>query len=366
MFRAFRLLVAPVLLVVFSTAARADLNSANAAYNRGDYGAAVAEYRQLALAGDPVAMYNLGQAYKLGRGVPLDPNIAADWYRKAAEHNPPLAEAQDAYGLMLFQSGKRQEAIPYIQRSADRGDPRAQYVLGTAYFNGDLVRKDNVKAFAYMTLASASQNLPKAGEALATMQAYIPLPEQEKGQQLASEMRLGAQRQQLAQLDNAPRTIGPDPIRTEAVPPSTAPGVTFSDAMPAPAPTPPTVRTKTARVVKPVPARVIPTIKAPPPPAPESAATETVAPVEQVKPFMAAPAGRYRVQLGAFSDQGKAQAYGEALLARNAAFNALKFYLVRAGAVTRLQAGPLASKAAAEQLCASVKAHGSGCLVVNP
>ncbi len=355
MFRASCLYVLSAAMLLPAGAAWADINSANAAYNRGDYTSAVAEYRKMALAGDAVAQYNLGQAYKLGRGVPVDQNLALDWYRKAAEHNPPLPEAQDAYGLMLFQSGKRQEAIPYIQRSADRGDPRAQYVLGTAYFNGDMVRKDNIKAFAYMTLASASQNLPKASEALATMQAYIPLPEQEQGQALAREIQLGSQRQQLAQLDTAP--TGPTPIRTEQVPPSTAPGVSFGDQTT----TPPAVRTKPVRVATPVPVKPVPRIRTVPAPVPQPDVPAIAAAALPAK-----PSGRYRVQLGAFGDQAKAQSYGEGILAHNSAFEKLKFFLVKAGAVTRLQAGPLASKTDAETLCASVKAHGGACLVVNP
>ena len=31
--------------------------------------------------------------------------------------------------------------MPWIERAADRGDPRAQYVLGTALFNGDLIAR---------------------------------------------------------------------------------------------------------------------------------------------------------------------------------------------------------------------------------
>jgi len=41
--------------------------------------------------------------------------------------------------LMLFQDGRREEALPYVQAASTRGDPRAQYLLGVAHFNGDLV-----------------------------------------------------------------------------------------------------------------------------------------------------------------------------------------------------------------------------------
>ncbi len=342
-----------------ATSDEAALKTAQAAYLAGDYPKALQIYRPMAIAGNALAQYDLGIAYKRGRGVTQDLNQALDWFKRAADHNPPLAEAQDELGLLLFQTGKRQEALPYLQQSAGRGDPRAQYVLGTAYFNGDLVQKDNVRAYALMTRASASGNLPKASEALATMDNYIPLEQRQRGLALAREMELATQNQQLATLD--PRgtgavPTGPAPIRTVEVPASTTPGVTY--ASPPPAPVMASPKPRPVRVVKPVkPAEIAPAVHNAPP-------EEVTAPVTH--PARVAPSGHWRVQLGAFGDQAKAQRYGEGLLAKAAALGDLKFFLVNAGAVTRLQAGPLASKAEAEHLCASVKAHGAACIPVNP
>ena len=53
-------------------------------WTRGDYPSAIKVWRPLAIAGDADAQFNLGQAYKLGRGVPADLLQAEDWYRKAA------------------------------------------------------------------------------------------------------------------------------------------------------------------------------------------------------------------------------------------------------------------------------------------
>jgi len=353
-------LLAAVLGGLCAPSARADIVAANDAYHRGDYDAAVKEYRRLALAGDPVAQYNLGQAYKLGRGVPLDLNQALDWYKRAADHNPPLAEAQDAYGLLLFQSGKRQESIPYLEQSAARGEARAQYVLGTAYFNGDLVQKDNVRAYALMTRSSASGQVPKASEALATMDNYIPLEQRQRGLAMAREMELATQNQQLASIDPktsiAPQRPTPAPIRTEEIPASTTPGVSY----PAPAPAPVTPLPAPVAKIKP---HIAPPIKpvrtaAPPP--------QVVAPPAPTESPVRSDSGHWRIQLGAFGDQAKAQRYGEALVARESALSDMKFFLVNAGSVTRLQAGPLASKAEAEHLCAGLKAHGQACIAAKP
>ena len=50
----------------------ADVKAGVEAWSRGDYAAAVHEWQGPAAAGDPDAMFNLAQAYRLGRGVPQD------------------------------------------------------------------------------------------------------------------------------------------------------------------------------------------------------------------------------------------------------------------------------------------------------
>src|SRR5436190_2199780 len=75
-------------------------------------------------------------------------------------------EAQANYGLLLFQNGRRREAMPWIEQAANRGDPRAQYVFGTALYNGDLVAVDLPRAYAMMTRAAAA-GLPPAVSQLA-------------------------------------------------------------------------------------------------------------------------------------------------------------------------------------------------------
>jgi uncharacterized protein len=124
----------------FAAPAHADVKDGVDAWEAGDYQKAVAEWRPLAVAGDPDAQFNLGQAYKLGRGVPSDLMQAESWYRRAAKQGH--LQAEDNLGLILFTANKRAEAMPYILASAGRGEPRAQYVLGTAHFNGDFADKD--------------------------------------------------------------------------------------------------------------------------------------------------------------------------------------------------------------------------------
>src|SRR3546814_3970594 len=86
------------------------------------------EWKEPAAKGNRDAQFNLGQAYKLGRGVAADPQKAIDFYRKAADQGHEPAEAN--LGWTLFQTGRREEALPMLQRAAGRGDAHSQYLLG--------------------------------------------------------------------------------------------------------------------------------------------------------------------------------------------------------------------------------------------
>ncbi|MEJ8629054.1 tetratricopeptide repeat protein [Sphingomonas sp. I4] len=164
----------------------ADVKAGTDAWAQGDFRKAVEEWRGPAIAGDPDAQFNLAQAYKLGRGVPLDPALAESWFRKAAiqGHIP----ASDNYGLALFQSGKKAEAAPWLEKSVAHGEPRAQLVLGTMLFNGDGVPRDYPRAYALMTLASQA-GLQSASQTLAQMDQYITPPDREQGTRLVQQYR---------------------------------------------------------------------------------------------------------------------------------------------------------------------------------
>ncbi len=165
--------------------AAADVPAGIAAWQAGDYARAVAEWRAPAEAGDPDAQFNLGQAYRLGRGVPQDLRLAEQWFERAARQRHEQAGAN--LGLLLFQNGRAREAMPWIQAAAMRGDPRAQYVFGTALFNGDVVRRDLPRAYALMSRAAA-QGFPQAVEQLRQMEPFISAEDRQRGTALAAEM----------------------------------------------------------------------------------------------------------------------------------------------------------------------------------
>ncbi|MGC1269988.1 MAG: sporulation protein, partial [Croceibacterium sp.] len=198
--------------------AQADVKAGVDAWSRGDYTAAVREWEAPAAAGDADAMFNLGQAYRLGRGVAVDGKRAEALYARAAAAGH--LQAADTYGLMLFQDGRREAAMPYVQDAAKRGDPRSQYLLGIAHFNGDLLPRDPVRAYALVTLANAS-GLPQAGQALTQMDQHIPMAQRQQGVALAGQLRQEAdsvRATQLAAVDLGTQAPAPAPAATRPVP----------------------------------------------------------------------------------------------------------------------------------------------------
>ena len=296
-----RQMVIGTLLALGVTApAAADVKAGVDAWERGDYAAALAEWRPLAIAGDADAQFNMGQAYKLGRGVPIDLAVAEDWFRKAAEQGH--AKAGDNYGLALFQNNKRDAARPWLEKSAARGEPRSQYVLGTMFFNGDTEKKDWVRAYALMTRATASADLPQAAATLAQMDKYVSPGDRQKGAALARQYESDAARTPLAAVGTPGQAAGREP--------------------PKPAP------------VKPTP------VKSATPPSPRPAVAAPLA-----------PGGDWRVQLGAFGQPGGAQRLWGQLSGR---FAGRRPYYVKAGTLTRLLVGPFDTQAEAARACACV------------
>jgi cell division septation protein DedD len=183
------LAIIPACALIPSPAA-ADVKSGVDAWSRGDFSAAVKEWEGPAATGDVEAQFNLGQAYRLGKGVDTDLGKAESLFAKAASHG--LIQASDNYGLLLFDRGQRVQALPYLRASASRGDARAQYLLAISRFNGDYETKDWVRAYALMTLAHQA-GLAPATAALAQMEMYLSPEQRRMGASLAPQIASEAQ-----------------------------------------------------------------------------------------------------------------------------------------------------------------------------
>lgn len=317
----------------FSQTAGADVKAGVDAWSRGDHLTAVREWQQPAAQGDADAQFNLGQAYKLGRGIKQDLAKAEDLFFRAAEAGH--LQAADNYGMLLFQRGERSKAMPYLAAAADRGDPRAMYLMGIAHFNGDIVAKDWVRAYALATLARQAA-LPQAGAAIAQMDQHIPLEQRQQATALASELseQIQATRaRQLAAADlgaNISKSIPAGPV----VP-----------TMPAANDSPSTAGADYARP------RVAPAITPPSASRPPTATSP-------------ASSGPWRIQLGAFGIAANA----ETLWNRVKSLPELAGHarlLVSAGKVTKLQAGGYFSQAEAQTACERLAAAGISCLAVR-
>lgn len=159
-------------------AQNSDMMAGAEAWRRGDDIAAVRAWQPLAERGNADAQFNMGQAFKLGRGVAQDIAMAEIWYRRAASQGH--LQAEDNLGLILFASGQRGAAMHYIRKSAARGEARALFLLGTAHFNGDLAPQDWPRAYA-LTLRASQTGLSLAASRVAELDKLIPQEQRDQG-----------------------------------------------------------------------------------------------------------------------------------------------------------------------------------------
>ena len=276
------------------------------AWQRADYSGAIAIWRPLAEKGDPDAEFNLGQAYRLGRGVPTNLSAAKTWFERAA--NQGHIDAQTTLGLLLFQNGEQADGLKWLKKAADQGEPRALLVYGTALVNGDGVTQNPVLGYAFVSRAAA-QGLQPAKATLDQLDKMLPLSDRKRAVAMARNLAKGAP---------APRSVD-----------SLAQKPTHSaSAKPAAKASP-----KPVAVASPAPAKAKPTPVA---------------------------TGSWRIQLGAFAQRASAEALYRKISSKPALAGRSAFY-IPAGAVTRLQVGPFESKAAAQGACNAV---GVACFAV--
>ncbi len=331
-------------LATFSAGpALADVKAGVDAWSNGDYAQAVVEWQGPAAQGDPDALFNLAQAYRLGRGVEADSSRARRFYEQAADKGH--IKAADNYGLLLFQEGEQQKAMPLIRAAAERGDPRAQYVLGLSHFNADFAPRDWVRAYALMTLSNSS-GLPQAAEALAQMDKFVPQAQRSQAQSLAREIDTAAQRQRASDLAAAELASTPAaPPAAFAAAPGKAPAA-MTQVAAAPAP-----------VSVPAPAPAAAT-------APAFQLTRAPAPAQTAPLPAAARGGNWRIQLGAFGVPANAERLWNQL-SGNPALSGTRKALVPSGKLTRLLATGFASQGEAASACARLKQQGQACLVAG-
>lgn len=207
-----KLLLGLVIAALPLPAAAQSVRAGVEAWQKGDTAAATAIWRPLAEKGDADAAFNLGQAYRLGRGVPLDLAQAQGWFERAARKGH--VDAQTTLGLLLFTNGNQVGAMRWLKAAAEAGEPRALLMVGTALYNGDGVAPDPVTAYAYISRAAA-QGLAPAKATLADMDAVMPLEQRQKGIALAQQL---ANAKKPASAPPVPKTVAAKPAAPAPAP----------------------------------------------------------------------------------------------------------------------------------------------------
>ncbi len=135
-----------------------DYDKGLAAHNKGEYAAALSEWRAEAAQGRAYAQYNLGLMYYKGQGVIQDYKEASRLVGLAAAQG--VARAQLDLGMM-YSKGQGviqdyKEAARLWGLAAAQGDANAQYNLGGLYFKGQGVIQDNVYSHMWLNIAASS------------------------------------------------------------------------------------------------------------------------------------------------------------------------------------------------------------------
>lgn len=136
-----------------------------AAYQAGEYAAAVEAWLPLAKRGDLDAMYDMAALYESGWTGDGEPDMARAiaWYSRAAEHRLAAAQYRLAwlYDMGFGVDPDPEQSLEWYRHAAERGLAEAQFNLGVAYERGGAVVPDVGQAARWYREA-AEQNLPAA------------------------------------------------------------------------------------------------------------------------------------------------------------------------------------------------------------
>lgn len=103
--------------------------------------------QQSAEKGNAKSQVLIGEIYEYGADVPVNPSVAAKWYRRAAEQDNP--EAQYYLGVTLEKGmgvpRNTAESLKWLFMSAEQGQEKAQIWLALVYVKDKELRQDFLK-----------------------------------------------------------------------------------------------------------------------------------------------------------------------------------------------------------------------------
>lgn len=114
--------------------ARLSFNLGRAEDAKGDYGMALAHYRQAIQKGSIFAVYNFGQMYEFGSGVGVNYEVALQYYRRAARLGDPRAIMRIGtfYDRGLAVKKNEATASRWYHAAAELDDPDAMYFIASS------------------------------------------------------------------------------------------------------------------------------------------------------------------------------------------------------------------------------------------
>jgi uncharacterized protein len=122
-----------------------------AAFDRVDYPEALKIWHPMAVAGEPSCQFGIGALYEGGLAVAKDDQVAATWFRRAAEQG--YAKAQFNLGVMHVEGQgvprDQWQAVFWFRKAADQDHAKAQFNLGLAYESGFGVSADEQQAVSW-------------------------------------------------------------------------------------------------------------------------------------------------------------------------------------------------------------------------
>ena len=127
--------------------------------NRGQFKAAIEQFRPLVNEGYAPAQYQMALVYLHGYSVPKDGMKALELFQLSAAQNYPDAQFELA---LIYSAGKLvkqdlKKSFEFTNKAAQKNLPSAQYNLAVMYANGTGIKQDDFKASRWYQRA-ANQN----------------------------------------------------------------------------------------------------------------------------------------------------------------------------------------------------------------
>lgn len=120
---------------------------------------AFGQYDRAAQLGHPVAMYQLAECFRQGRGTAQDPDAAYHWYQIAGEKGVTMAMLRQAkyYEQENGTEKGRKKAFVLLSIAAKLNNPEAMYELGICYMEGIGVPVDTQAGIAWLEAAAKKE-----------------------------------------------------------------------------------------------------------------------------------------------------------------------------------------------------------------